>query len=104
MWWAARPGGISPSRSRTPATTEPCWWARSLPGAQPAHRRTSAHPSRGKRRSVDVRLLTDETGVVEHLAVMARDNHGFTKFNKIGLDKRGEPRTDDLRLVWPPAP
>ncbi len=54
----------------------------------------------GKRRSAEVQILADETGVVEHLAMMARDNHQFAKFNKIGLDQRGDPRPDDLHLAW----
>ena len=32
--------------------------------------------------------------------MMARDNHQFAKFNKIGLDQRGDPRPDDLHLAW----
>jgi len=44
--------------------------------------------------------LTDETGVVEHFALMARDNHQFAAFNRIGLDQRGNPRPGDLHLAW----
>jgi deazaflavin-dependent oxidoreductase (nitroreductase family) len=54
----------------------------------------------GKLRSADVQVLTDETDVVEHFAMMARDNHQFARFNRIGFDERGEPRPDDLHLVW----
>jgi len=54
----------------------------------------------GKRRSADVRVVTDEAGVVEHFAAMARDNHQFAKFNQIGLDQGGEPRPEDLHLAW----
>jgi hypothetical protein len=32
--------------------------------------------------------------------MMARDNHQFAKFNKIGLDQNGEPRPDDLHRAW----
>jgi hypothetical protein len=32
--------------------------------------------------------------------MMARDNHQFANFNKIGLDQNGEPRPDDLHLAW----
>jgi hypothetical protein len=52
------------------------------------------------RRSADVQVAADETCVVEHLAVMARDDHQFARFNKIGLDQRGDPRPDDLHLAW----
>jgi hypothetical protein len=54
----------------------------------------------GKRRVADVEVLSDETRVVEHFATMARDNHGFAKFNQIGLNERGEPRPGDLHLAW----
>jgi len=54
----------------------------------------------GRARSAQVQVRTDEVGVVEHLAIMARDNHQFAKFNKIGLDQGGSPRPDDLRLAW----
>ena len=54
----------------------------------------------GKRRTAAVQVLTDEAGVVEHLAIMARDNHQFARFNKIGFDQQGEPRPGDLHLAW----
>jgi hypothetical protein len=44
----------------------------------------------GKQRPADVRMLTEETAVVEHLAIMAGDNHQFAKFNKISLDDGGD--------------
>jgi len=44
--------------------------------------------------------VADETGLVEHFASMARDNHQFARFNKIGLDQRGDPRPGDLHLAW----
>lgn len=52
------------------------------------------------RRTTDVEVLTDEGSVVEHLASMARENHQFAKFNKIGLDDGGEPSAVDLHLAW----
>jgi deazaflavin-dependent oxidoreductase (nitroreductase family) len=55
---------------------------------------------KGKRRSADVQVFTDEAGVTEQYALMARDNHAFARFNKIGLDKAGNPDPDDLRLAW----
>ena len=70
-------------------------WARNLRTGEPVQIRLA-----GKRRSADVRVLTDETGVVEHYGLMARDNHQFARFNKIGLDQRGNPRPDDLHLAW----
>jgi deazaflavin-dependent oxidoreductase (nitroreductase family) len=70
-------------------------WARNLRTGEPVDIRLA-----GRRRPADVRVLTDETGVVEHLAVMARDNHQFAKLNRIALDPRGEPLPEDLHLAW----
>jgi deazaflavin-dependent oxidoreductase (nitroreductase family) len=70
-------------------------WARNLRTGERVDIRLA-----GKRRPADVRLLTDQTAVVEHLAVMARDNHQFAKLNRIALDPRGEPSREDLHLAW----
>lgn len=70
-------------------------WVRNLRTGEPVHIRLA-----GKRRSADVHVVADETGVVEHLALMAIDNHQFAKFNKIGLDQRGDPSPDDFHLAW----
>jgi deazaflavin-dependent oxidoreductase (nitroreductase family) len=70
-------------------------WVRNLRTGEPVHIRLL-----GSRRSADVQVLTDEVDVVEHLAMMARDNHQFAKFNRIGFDERGEPRCEDLHLAW----
>jgi hypothetical protein len=55
---------------------------------------------KGRRRTADVTIFTDEAGVTEHYAVMARDNHAFANFNKIGLDQDGNPDPADLHLAW----
>lgn len=55
---------------------------------------------KGKRRRMDVVVVTDEDGVVENYAVMARGNRQFAKFNKISVDQAGEPNPADLRLAW----
>jgi deazaflavin-dependent oxidoreductase (nitroreductase family) len=70
-------------------------WARNLRTGEPVHIRLA-----GKRRPADVRVVADQTGVVEHFALMARDNHAFARFNKIGFDQRGDPRPEDLHLAW----
>lgn len=70
-------------------------WMRNLRTGEPLQIRLL-----GKRRSAGVQVITDEAGVVEHLALMVRDNHAFAKLNKIGFDERGEPRPDDLHLAW----
>jgi deazaflavin-dependent oxidoreductase (nitroreductase family) len=55
---------------------------------------------KGRRRTADVQVITDEAGVTAHYAVMARDNRQFAKFNKIGLDASGNPDPADLRAAW----
>lgn len=55
---------------------------------------------KGKRQPADVQVVTDEPGVVALYAVIARDNHNFAKFNKIGLGEGGEPDPNDLHLAW----
>ena len=70
-------------------------WARNLRTGEPVHIRFG-----GQRRQADVQVVADETGVVEHFAEMARDNHQFAKFNKIGFDQRGDPSPGDLHLAW----
>jgi hypothetical protein len=74
-------------------------WARNLRTGEPVHIRLA-----GKRRSADVQVVTDETGVVEHLASMARDNHQFARFNKIGLDQRATPAPATCTSHGPRAP
>ncbi len=70
-------------------------WVRNLRSGEPVKIRLV-----GKLRTADVRILTEEAGVVENLRLMARDNHQFAKFNRIGFDKNGEPRPEDLHLAW----
>jgi deazaflavin-dependent oxidoreductase (nitroreductase family) len=55
---------------------------------------------KGKRRRMDVAIVTEEDGVVENYAVMARDNRQFAKFNKISVDQAGEPNPAGLHLAW----
>jgi deazaflavin-dependent oxidoreductase (nitroreductase family) len=70
-------------------------WVRNLRTGEPVDIRLA-----GKRRPADVRVVADEAGVVELFGLMARDNHAFARFNKIGLDQRGDPRNEDLHLAW----
>ncbi|HVB06496.1 MAG TPA: hypothetical protein VNF07_09670 [Acidimicrobiales bacterium] len=70
-------------------------WIRNLRSGEPVDTRLS-----GRRRPAEVQVLADETGVVEHLARMARDNHPFAKFNGIGFDRDGNPVPADLHLAW----
>jgi hypothetical protein len=55
---------------------------------------------KGKRRTADVQVITDEAGVTAHYAAMVRDNRQFAKFNKIGIDADGNPNPADLRAAW----
>jgi deazaflavin-dependent oxidoreductase (nitroreductase family) len=55
---------------------------------------------KGRRRLADVRALTDEHDVCDAYGVMARDNHNFAKFNRIGFDPAGNPVPADLHLAW----
>jgi deazaflavin-dependent oxidoreductase (nitroreductase family) len=73
----------------------PFGWGRNLRTGVPVEVRF-----KGRRRVADVVVRTDQDTVVEDYAVMARDNHNFANFNKIGLDERGEPDLADLRLAW----
>jgi deazaflavin-dependent oxidoreductase (nitroreductase family) len=70
-------------------------WARNLRTGAPVDIRLE-----GKRRRADVQVFTDEAGVLEHYAMMARDNHLWAKFNQIALDQAGNPSADDLHLAW----
>ena len=73
----------------------PFGWVRNLRTGEPVDLRLQ-----GKRRSADVEVIIDEAGVVENYAAMARDNHQFAKFNKIGFDAAGNPDPEDLHLAW----
>ena len=73
----------------------PFGWGRNLRSGEPVDIRL-----KGRRRLADVRVYTDEAGVTELYAIMARDNHSFAKFNKIGLDQDGNPDPNDLQLAW----
>ncbi len=73
----------------------PFGWGRNLRTGEPVEVRF-----KGRRRSADVEVLSDEAGVVDAYALMARDNHNFAKFNQIGFDPSGNPDPGDLRLAW----
>jgi hypothetical protein len=55
---------------------------------------------KGKRRTAEVEVRTEEADVVADYAIIARDNHNFADFNKIGFDDKGNPSADDLHLAW----
>jgi hypothetical protein len=55
---------------------------------------------KGRRTTADVEVYTDEADVVKAYEIMARENHYFAGFNKIGLDEHGNPDPQDLHLAW----
>ena len=55
---------------------------------------------KGKRRTADVEVVKDETGVVALYDVICRGNHAFARFNKVRLDASGNPDPGDLRAAW----
>jgi len=73
----------------------PFGWGRNLRTGQPVTIRL-----RGKLRQADVRVVTDEAGVVADFTTMARDNHQFATLNGIRLDAAGTPSSDDLHAAW----
>jgi deazaflavin-dependent oxidoreductase (nitroreductase family) len=73
----------------------PFGWGRNLRTGEPVSLRL-----KGRRRLADVRVLTEERDVVDAYGVMARDNHQFARFNKIGFDRAGNPVPGDLHLAW----
>lgn len=73
----------------------PFGWGRNLRTGVPLEVRF-----KGRKRLADVLVHTGEDDVVADYAVIARDNHNFAGFNRIGFDEHGEPNPDDLRAAW----
>jgi len=73
----------------------PFGWGRNLRTGEPVDVRF-----KGRRRTADVRVVTEEAAVVEDYAVIARDNRNFATFNKIGFDAKGNPEPADLHRAW----
>ncbi|HEY2193974.1 MAG TPA: hypothetical protein VGH76_16995 [Actinomycetospora sp.] len=73
----------------------PFAWGRNLRSGEPV-----TILLQGRRRSADVEAITDEPGVTEAYATMARDNRRFADFNGIGFDDDGRPDPADLHLAW----
>jgi hypothetical protein len=55
---------------------------------------------KGTRQPVDVQVIIDEPEVTAHYTLMARHNRTFATFNKIRVDKDGNPNPIDLHLAW----
>jgi hypothetical protein len=73
----------------------PFGWGRNLRTGEPVEIRL-----KGRRRTADVVVYSDEAGVVGAYTTMCRDNKAFANFNKIGFDPAGNPNREDLHLAW----
>lgn len=73
----------------------PFGWGRNLRTGEPLDVRY-----KGKRRTADVEVFTDEPGVLRNYDIMVRDNKNFAKFNKVGFDQAGNPNPEDMHLAW----
>lgn len=73
----------------------PFAWGKNLRTGEPIEVRYQ-----GSRRVADVQVIADEAGVVEHYALISRDNRNFASFNKIGFGADGEPDPGDLHKAW----
>jgi hypothetical protein len=73
----------------------PFGWGRNLRTGEPIE-----VTYKGRRRTADVEVFKDETGVVRLYDVICRDNHAFARFNKVSLDEAGNPDPADLRRSW----
>lgn len=70
-------------------------WGRNLRTGEPLEVRYKGH-----KRTADVEVVADETGVVALYDVMCRDNAQFAKLNKVAVDASGNPAAEDLRAAW----
>jgi deazaflavin-dependent oxidoreductase (nitroreductase family) len=73
----------------------PFGWGHNLRTGQPVDIRY-----KGKRRPADVQVVSEEAGVVELYEVMVRANRNFAKFNKISMNRDGNPSAEDLHAAW----
>lgn len=54
----------------------------------------------GAARQASVVAYTDHDGVIEAYGAMCRDNKAFANFNKVSIDKQGNPDPDDLEAAF----
>ncbi len=73
----------------------PFAWAANLRTGEPVDIRL-----KGRRRTADVTVVTDEAGVVADYTILARRNRQFAGFNNISLGESGEPDSADLHRCW----
>jgi deazaflavin-dependent oxidoreductase (nitroreductase family) len=55
---------------------------------------------KGHKRTADVEVVKDESGVVALYDVICRDNGNFAKLNNVRVDASGDPDPADLRAAW----
>jgi deazaflavin-dependent oxidoreductase (nitroreductase family) len=70
-------------------------WGKNLRTGEPLEVRF-----KGRKRTADVEVVQDETGVVALYDVICRDNANFAKLNKVKIDASGNPDPADLRAAW----
>jgi deazaflavin-dependent oxidoreductase (nitroreductase family) len=70
-------------------------WGRNLRTGEPLEVRY-----KGRKRTADVEVVKDESGVVALYDVICRDNVNFAKLNKVRIDASGNPDPTDLRAAW----
>jgi hypothetical protein len=73
----------------------PFAWARNLRTGEPVDIQL-----KGRRRTADVTVVTDEAGVVADYTTIARGNRQFAGFNNIRLSDSGEPNAADVHRCW----
>lgn len=70
-------------------------WGKNLRTGEPLEVRYKGH-----KRTADVEVVKDESGVVALYDVICRDNAQFAKLNKVHMDASGNPNPEDLRAAW----
>jgi len=70
-------------------------WGRNLRTGEPLEVRL-----RGRRRTVDVEVLTSQPDVVAAYAVMCRENRTFASLNDVRRGEDGTPVAEDLDQAW----
>jgi hypothetical protein len=73
----------------------PARWGRNLRTGEPLEVRL-----RGRRRTVDVEVLTAQADVVAAYAVMCRENRTFASLNDVRRADDGTPVAEDLVAAW----
>ncbi|KAA0019512.1 DUF385 domain-containing protein [Antrihabitans cavernicola] len=70
-------------------------WGRNLRTGEPIEIQLQ-----GKRRTADVRVISDEAGVIEYYDLLCRDNRNFANFNNIGFTAQGDPDPEHMKKAF----